>query len=210
MFSLIRTILIIVFICLFIHFVRKYTYRRRVSQWYRFFLVIICILVATIFCIIPFENIFYSFKSPERVYEYIYPDSEVSLIVDGNNSSFIVGKKDTKYTHLIVPKIKSGWGVGFASEMKQINRVISDDIIISVYEYKKTGDIYISVFDVNGDFCDISDQFGTEFVCLKTENSLSRDIWVYYGYIPEYSAIDYSLHINGEYINRAGQGTVLG
>ncbi len=200
MFALVRLIFEAILIFSIIHLIRKYRQRKQISHRYKVFLFAIYIFISVIISVIPFENAFYNFKSPESVYEYVYPDIRICSTIEGGNSSFIVGEKNNKYTYLIVPKTKSGWSLGLGSEMQQINHVVSDNIIITVYKHKKTGDTYASVLDINGNYCDVTDEFKTEFIGIKNENPSSRAGWVYYGYIPEYNSNGYLLQINDESI----------
>ena len=65
------------------------------------------VILTTISALIPIENAFVTFSSPKSAYNYNHSAS-VELIVDGNESDFVVGAKGETDVYAIVTSLDKG------------------------------------------------------------------------------------------------------
>ena len=91
------------------------------------------VILTTISALIPIENAFVTFSSPKSAYNYNHSAS-VELIVDGNESDFVVGAKGETDVYAIVPRSNNAWKIGMGLDTKRIVQTISDGITIYVYQ----------------------------------------------------------------------------
>ena len=172
---------------------------------YAVFTGISMVLVAVL-ALIPFENLFVTFKSPEAAYEYTnFGKSDIELVVEGNNCDFVVERKEDTDKYLIIPKDEVGWKIGVGLNTKRIIQKISNGITVYVYQYKNTSDYFITVFDTNGGEATVTDDYDTEFSSLERYNDFLGETFVtYYAHIPELNQ-QYSVTVNGNKIALNGQ-----
>ncbi len=159
------------------------------------------VVLITVLAFVPFENLVYSFKSAEDVYEYYYNSQEKpNLIIEGNQTDLVVGQENDTSTLLIVPKTDSGWKIGIGSNTKRIVQKIHDGIAIYVYQYKNTNDYYVTVLDTNGGELNVTDAYNTEFYHLKNNNDfLGKSFVTYYAYVSDFNS-QYGVMVNGDKI----------
>lgn len=149
--------------------------------------------------IIPIENVFVTFSSPESAYGYTN-SGEVKLIVEGEQSDFVVGEKDSANVYAIIPKVSNGWKLGMGLDVKRIRQTISEEIIIYVYQYKDSDDYYITVFNANGGTLKITDSDNSEFCYLSDFNAtLNKTFYTYYAYVNNFDS-KYTITVNGRTI----------
>ena len=86
---------------------------------------IIAIILLTVSMIVPFENMFVSFTSPEEAFKYTNPKTQVLFSIDGEDTTFVVGKiSEAKYTSLILPKKNDRWKVGMALYVQRKHTIL--------------------------------------------------------------------------------------
>lgn len=190
MFGIIRIIVgcIVFFLCNFFidKKIKKTTKRKKLIAS---FLASITLITALAF--IPFENLFFSFKSPEESYKYVNSEiSNVKLVVNGNNSDFVIGEKNNSDVYLIIPKTSSGWKVGIGTNTKRIAQKITNDVVIYVYQYKNTDDYFIAVHNIKNTNIELTDVYGSEFIADKR---------IYYANIQNFDQ-QYWVDVNSEKI----------
>lgn len=159
----------------------------------------VAIMLTTVSALIPIENAFITFSSPESAYRYNHSGS-VKMIVAGDKADFVVGAKGDADVYAIVPKANGGWKIGMGLDTKRIVHTVSDGITVYVYQYKNTNDYFITVSDTNGGSLDITDNHHSEFQYLENPNStLGKTYYTYYACI---NGLDdqYALTVNGKFI----------
>lgn len=151
----------------------------------------------TILAFLPLENLFITFNSPKDAYEYYnLGKSNIQLVVEGENSDFVIDCKNDSDTYLIIPKTPNGWKIGIGSNTKRIIQKLSKGITIYVYQYKNTNDYYITILDTTGGETDIRDNYNTKFYCLKRRNvSLGKTFVTYYAHISSFNS-EYNIIVN--------------
>lgn len=195
MFGLIRLLIGCVFFYCTILVIKRF---KIVKRKHYIACIVISIALITTLAFLPFENLFITFKSPESVYKYVnYGKSNVKLIVEGNNSDFVIGEKNNSDTYLIVPKTIDGWKIGVGTDAKMFFRTNSNGIIVYVYQYKNTEDYFVTVFDANGGYSEIRDSRNSNFFHLeKIDESLKKTFVTYYAHISNLDT-SYWVCVNG-------------
>jgi hypothetical protein len=164
--------------------------------------LLITIILGTITCMIPFENMFLTFSSPEAAFGYVH-SGIVDLTVDGRNTAMVIAKKSNNHVYAIVPKSNDGWKLGIGLDTRRIVRQVSEGIVVEVYQYKDTDDYYIVVLDTDGGASEISDNQNSEFYYSTERNStLNKTFYTYYAYIHDFNDL-YTLTINRRTISLA-------
>lgn len=97
---------------------------------------IAAVVVLTASALIPVENAFLSFASPEAAYRYNHSGA-VMLEINGEKTTFLVGEKGDTYEYAIIPKAKDGWKLGVGSDVDRVVQTVSNGITVQVYQYKK-------------------------------------------------------------------------
>lgn len=162
------------------------------------------IILTTLSALIPLENVFVTFSSPESAYNYNH-SGKVKLIVNGSKTDFIVGEKNGTDVYLIVPKSDNGWKQGLGLDTKRICDKISDGITVYVYQYKSTDDYYIVLLNTNGGPLNITDNNNSEFIYSERPNSiLNKTFYTYYAYLNSFNR-QYTLTVNGENVSLFNQ-----
>ena len=160
--------------------------------------IIISFVIAVIICLSylwPFENYFITFDSPKTAYEYYVgpKDSDIKLIIEGKNSDLIIS---TQNQYTVIPKTNEGWKIGVGTDLKTVTQKIVDGVVIYVHQYRNTNDYYISVFDTNGEECDVADIYKSEFISSMEHYAPSKTTVVtHYANIQEFNG-EYWIRIN--------------
>lgn len=159
----------------------------------------VILTIALVF--LPFENFFVSFDSPKAAYEYWnLGESDIELVVEGDDCDFIIDCKNDSDTYLIIPKTIDGWKIGIGSNTKRIVQNLSNGIVVYVYQYKNTSDYFITILDTNGGKSTVSDEYNTKFYSLERNNdSLGKTFVTYYAHITNLNP-QYSVIVNGSKI----------
>jgi hypothetical protein len=63
--------------------------------------------------LVPFENLFITFSSPESAFKYKI-NKDINAIIEGNDSTFIIYSNDGANSFEAFPKSKNGWKLGTA------------------------------------------------------------------------------------------------
>lgn len=166
---------------------------------------VVAIILTTVSALIPIEDAFVTFSSPESAFGYVNTGN-VKLVVSGKKTDFVIAGKSNTDIYVIIPKSNIGWKLGLGLDTKRIIQKISDGITIYVYQYKNSDDYYITVFDTNGGTSEITDNHGSEFYYLdKTNNALNKTFYIYYAYVENLNDT-YILTVNGKVISVAVKG----
>lgn len=155
--------------------------------------IVISLFVFLALQILPFENLFVQFRSPEAAYKY-YNDGDIKFIINGKTSAFVVASERNTDKYSIVLKTKNGWKIGMNYRIQMPIAQFRDGYIIYIYNYKEEPDDYAVIIDMIGNGLEIWDTLGTKFVKESSKNANT-----YYGYICIND--DYKLYINGEAVD---------
>lgn len=195
MYSLFR---IIIFIILFVLCILLYkTKSRNINKNAIIIIGVINITLCTISFLIPIENLFLKFESPEKVFKYQY-NSKLIDVIEGENSGMILYHKDDTYSFTIIPKVENSWKLGTINDYKEIANKNVDGGIINVYKYNNHEDYYITIMfpitdkDNNNIYDNISSNF-EKF--SKDINNTDRKTIIYYANIKNFSD-EYIITVN--------------
>ena len=220
MFGVIRILLIFLLSLIAFFIILRFS-KNHPKRMFR--IIAVVVLLSALLVFIPFENLVYNFKSAEEVYEYYYfSEEKVEMVVEGEQSDFVIGKKNGTRTFLIVPKTSDGWRIGISLNTKKVAHKFFNGFIVNVYQYKNINDYFVTVSYIKGGELSVSDYYNTKFYSLK-DGFLGKNFVTYYAHItnlnPQYSVIvndnkivlektgDGSLEKIGS--NQGTQGTVL-
>ena len=155
-------------------------------------------ILVTVLSFLPLENYFITFDSPKKSYEYYnLGKSDIKLVVEGDESDFVVNRVNETDTYLIIPKSEDGWKIGIGSNTKRIIQKHSDEIVIYIYQYKNTNDYFITIFNTDGGGLNLSDNYNTKFYSLeKNNNILGKTFVTYYAHVPYFNH-QYSILVDG-------------
>lgn len=159
-------------------------YKRRWS----IIIFIITVILITISSLLPIENTFITFSSPQSSYQYNHL-GYVKLVISGKQTDFVVGSNGNTDYYTIIPKSDEGWKLGMGVNTKRISQTISDGVAIDVYQYKDSDDYYISILNTNPGALKITDNCDSEFQSLSEVNSaLHETFYTYYAYISHFDS----------------------
>ena len=196
MFSTIRNVLGLIFFVALI-----FVWRKGSSRFGRKKMVIaavISVALVIILAFIPLENTVVTFSTPEEAFGHYYVgDYDNMDIVEGELTTFVVGKKEGVEKFLIIPKTEKGWKVGLGIDIKWVVNSRSDGLVINVFQYKGTDEYFIVIRDLFGTVHEISDAHGSNFIKGKRDDKAdNKKLVTYYAYIPYFSD-EYTLVVNG-------------
>ena len=198
MYSSIRFLLVCLLLALGIFIIMKI---KSVKNKRRYIIasVIVTIVLIPVLSLLPIENYFMAFESPERVYKYMnFESKDIVLTVEGENSAFVVGNNGSASSYLIVPKGIDGWKIGTGANTKVVRHELFDGISVNVYQYKNTEEYYIAVLDMGGGTCEISDSRNSVFHPLENNSTnLPQKHITYFAYVNDFNS-EYQLTINGK------------
>ena len=146
---------------------------------------------------LPFENLFVTFNSPEKAYDYYnFGESNVVLLVEGENCDLIVDNDEGTLRNSIIPKTEYGWKIGIGLNHRRVEQKFHDDLFIEVIQYGNTNDFFITI--MNGEKLDILDNYNSEFYHLEYRNDVLDEspFIVYYAHVPDFGP-QYRVVVNG-------------
>lgn len=192
MFGIIRMLLWLLVLGICTAIMKKYNLRCKKIQG--IFLIVVCFALWIFSMLLPIENLFMNFETPEESFRYVNFE-DVKMVVYGQDSALVVGKKNES-TYLIVPKSKNGWKIGRGLDTKFISNKFVDGIIVSVYQYKATKEYFVEVENINGERCVLSHNRDSDFVVIE-EKSNKKSIYRYYTYVHNLDE-NYIIKVNGK------------
>ncbi len=167
--------------------------------------VVALFALLTISGMLPPENLFVTFESPESALRYHQNDT-AELVLYGEESCMVIYKtKGNTWTHAFYPKDENGYKLPTWLISQRVAYRFDAEATIQVYRIKGTEDHYVSAslsspdilaFDENGE------QIEVEIVRHEFEGSEYFDRGSYYFYLPSFSD-GYYLTVGGEIIQMA-------
>lgn len=136
-----------------------------VTKRVRWVIAIITLVFITIFGLIPMENFFVTFPSPQAAFNYSCV-GEIMDVVDGNDSCMVI-YKESKQTFITTFFLKEGMGykLGTHFSFETVYAENHDGLVVEVYMVKNTEDYYVSLFgSLKSDRIDIADSANSNFV----------------------------------------------
>ena len=200
MYFIIRTIIFIIILIISLVICKRK--KKKIKRNTVIIFVIIWGVILSLSYFLPVENLFYTFKTPEKVFEYI-SEGEIFGIVHSKDSSLGLTYIDNSTTsYIIAMKSENGWKIGNNLFLKHALRSDCDGTSITVYNYQNSNDYYIilyqSLVEANKNLLSITDNVNTEFnnFSKNIENADMKDI-IYYGYTNKFTD-SYRITIDGK------------
>ena len=143
--------------------------KKRLSKKNVIIAVVIMVLLCTLSGMVPIENCFLTFSTPEKAFDYINSE-KVALVVEGKETTLVIGEEGkADYVYLVLPKCSNGWKLGRGIDTKLKEQTMNEDIVISLYQYKESNDYYITILDMSGKNIEIIDSCDSSFVTFDNE-----------------------------------------
>ena len=196
MFGLIRTITGLIFEIICSLAVRKSKIKNK-RKW-GLLIFLFTIISVTVSAFYPIENSVITFSSPEKAYSYFYPGKDVDLVVNGNETDFVVGN----VSYLILPKTEKGWKTAAGFDLKTVcSKRIEGITVATIYKNRNYDDLYVVISMVEGNQNEIGDNVGSKFYSKKYADA-EKHFGDYYMYVAHINKSDkpYCININGEEI----------
>lgn len=157
---------------------------------------VITVLLCTLSGILPIENYFFTFSTPEKAFNYINSE-KVALVVEGKESTLVIGEdKKADYVYLVLPKCVNGWKLGRGIDTKLKGQTMNEDIVVSLYQYKESNDYYITILDMSGKNLEIIDSCDSSFVTFDNEE-MDAEFAFYFSNVSQYDE-NYWIKVNDE------------
>ena len=165
------------------------------------------IVITSVLSLIPFENLFFTFDSPQVAYKYMSSKrTEPVLVVSGQNCDFVIGQEADAKTYRIIPKTEDGWKLGTGLTTKHVAQTYAYGFYIYTYQYKDTNDYFIELYDPDRKIVELRDEYDSVFIPFEETFFIPSDAGntpsemtsvTYYASIPDLDSM-YSLTINGK------------
>lgn len=160
--------------------------------------VAVSFIIASASYLVPIENLFLTFDTPEDAYFYTHPNEEVNDVIEGENSSMLVCEN----TYGFISNTENGYKILSAIQAKSIVKTAGKNGFVQVYHVNGTNDFYlwgsaatdtlnVKVEDTNGSNIRVS---------YKKHGSLNSYTAIFYGYMKNFSLGD-PITITGAHAN---------
>lgn len=154
------------------------------------FISVFCVF-SIILSMIPIEDMFFTFKTPEDAYKFenLKRLDSNSSVIEGEKSVFVFSKDKVHF----YSKCNKGIKLGTQTKTNTIYNSWQDEYEISVIQYGNTNDYYIYIMNFNGKNFSIIDSLNTEFINRNINYENGK--YSYYGYIGYINNLDESYYI---------------
>lgn len=162
----------------------------------RLFAILLSYLSLFLFGMIPIENLFVTFSTPDELFDY-YGNSVERKYIMGEESLLMVYVDDKGKEGIeMARRAKNGWKI-VALGKRRVYGHNYDGIMVSVYRCMGTEDYYVRISDLTGNVLEITDNRGTTLWYEEVPTSKYGGWWNDY-------AIDfdetYAINVNGNWI----------
>ncbi len=157
--------------------------------------VVSCVLILLLLCIFPFENIFLSFETPEKAFQYAATGEIVETVTSSESVAMLYKRGANTYSPFFAVKAGKGYKLCPFYSTEKIAQAHMDSLTISVYRLKNAEDYYITISGFADEKIDVSDTDASQFNLIYTE--MSNNTVVNCISAINYSE-DYCLYLNGK------------
>lgn len=190
MYKIIRVIIFAIFLAIFLYIKR----RKILSAKFKFVYLGLCIGLLYLISAYPIENAFYTFKTPEAAYKYLYSETELKKLEGGNSTLLIPTGEKENCPRDILPKTHDGWKLSTIKESWPILDEFFGQTLVKIE--KCNGDYYVFISGEN--IGTVSDNKSSSFQYEKIP-ILKGTVDVFtYAYVEDIT--DYALIIDGKTI----------
>ena len=194
-------IIVCAIIYLIIHFAISRSKKAEGKKTWDKIILAICVVIAAISCLVPIENAFVTFSSPQKAYNYWNRSEKVILVIDGEDTTRVIEKKgNDTFADAILPKTKGGWKLAGPLDNVHTETRVYNNVIIWIYNRDGSEDYYLQMFDSGSKKeLQITDSLGSEIFDYKEYDNRLADStkWYYFTCVNNLDA-DYKLTVDGE------------
>ena len=141
-------------------------------------ILFIAFALSLVSSLVPFENLFTSFKTPEEVFAYgNLGEKSVDFVLEGEDSAFVYGKAGGKDTFMITPRENGEYKMFSLFSLKNYFAASGDDYTVIVYNYKGSSDYYIFITDHSDNGLSCFDNLNSEFHKVLGENGFLDSLY---------------------------------
>lgn len=105
---------------------------------------VLCLLLCTISNLIPVENLFIDFNTPEDVFYYTNKGSIVDILHGDDSCLVYYSKGHNTFSHCFVKKDGDNYKILPRTNKKKVNRISNTNVTLDVYTILNTQDYYVS------------------------------------------------------------------
>lgn len=197
MFTIIRIILLVIVSVCSVWIIKKS--KCKFKKVFSTLTVVFYIILVSISSMFPVENLFLSYQSPEKVFNYV-KSGQIYKIIDGRESSLVIYYTgNSTYGFYIIPKTSDGYKIPNYFTQKKVSHKFDEQGAFDVYNVQRTQDYYVTcavnLSDISEEilvFNSENEKIGSKVIKIKNTNFVF--LW-----IPEFSNGCY-LMINDEKI----------
>lgn len=157
-------------------------------------LLFLCMLLCSASTLLPIENLFVRFSSPQDVFRYS-GNGSIEDVVYGKESCLLLGSESIYF----IPKSDNGYKIGTAFSEKTVANIFNKNGGYQISNVSGTNDFYVwGSTVIKGDDFTISDSVNSDIKIKQTQNGDTNYYTVsVYGLINGYTD-DYYLVVNHE------------
>lgn len=196
LFKLIRFVVLVILIVGSVLIIRKSAiHRKKLAQGIA---VSICVIAIALTSMVPVENAFVRFETPEEVFEYANT-GEIQDVLFWEKTAMIIYKDNNgTVSHYLVPQVEGAWSIPGNDSLIRVHHKLDHNGTVDIYNANNTDDYYgfASVGRIPEDEVVIIDELGN----VLSENivNVSGTGFLYFS-ISDVSH-EYYLLFNGERI----------
>lgn len=165
---------------------------RKIQTRRAFLLAFVLNIILTV---VPFENAFLTFSSPEAAFHY-KQRGKVTFIVSGLTSDLVMAESRGKEGFSVIPKTQYGWKIDSGLNVEMLPSTVCGDTSILALRYKKTNEYYIMLKSPDGSAMCIHDSYGSQFLPYKRHNSQTQEMeYTYFAHLDTLTR-NYAIWIN--------------
>jgi len=157
-----------------------------------------CTILGSFSHLIPFENCFIKFNSPEEVFDYIGSGEIIDIIYGKDSCMIVYSKGENTFSHTIILKPEK-YKIASYFSIKRESVYLEKYGDIKIYNVSGCSDVYLVGYIIMKDNEEptIEDINNIEFNVIKTNEFNNTITIMVYSYVENISD-DYYILINGE------------
>ena len=139
MYLIIRSLILIFFVLLFLSCFKLFKMKKQ-----KIFAFIFCLVLCSVIVISPFENLFYSFSSPEKLFNYISTDEIVDVAYGDESCMIYYETSNNVYSFTFSKKQEGKYKILNNFSYKKVYSMLDTYGSLDVYNVSGTNDFYVT------------------------------------------------------------------
>ena len=162
---------------------------------------VLCSFFASASSLIPIENLFLDFETPNGVFEYVR-SGDVERVVVGSESTLLMYANEDRSTHgyIIIPRIQGRYVIPSLFSVRRIFRRHDSDGLFSVYNVHGTRDYFIIGQMTTTNITDVIDSNGKDVEIESIELAGNVYLNLIRSYVYDFG-YDFYFLVNGERVS---------